>query len=48
MIQFTDHMKLKKEDHSVDTLVLRQGNKIPMGGYTGIKFGAKTEGKAIK
>ena len=27
-IQFTDHMKLKKEDHSVDTLVLlRKGNK---------------------
>jgi hypothetical protein len=35
-IQFKDHMKLKrKEDHSVDTLVLlRRGIKIPMGGDT--------------
>jgi hypothetical protein len=33
-IQFTDHMKLKeKEDQGVDTSVLlRRGNKIPMGG----------------
>jgi hypothetical protein len=32
-IQFTDQMKLKKkEDQSMDTLVLlRRGNKIPMG-----------------
>jgi hypothetical protein len=30
-IQFTDHMKLKKKDHSVDTLVLlSRGIKIPM------------------
>jgi hypothetical protein len=33
-IKFTDHMKLKKkEEQSVDMLVLlRRGNKIPMGG----------------
>jgi hypothetical protein len=44
-IQFTDHMKLKKkEDQSMDTSVLlRSGNKIPMGGDT--KCGAETEGK---
>ena len=31
-IQFTDHMKLKKDDQSVDTSVLlRRGIKIPMG-----------------
>jgi hypothetical protein len=43
-------MKLKKkEDHSVDTLVLlRRGIKIPMGGVTETKFGAETEGKAIQ
>ena len=40
-------MKLKKkEDHSVDTLVLlRRGIKIPMGGDTETKCGAKTDGK---
>ena len=48
-IQVSDHMKLKKEDHSVDTSVLlRIGNKIPMGGNTETKFAAETEGKAIK
>jgi hypothetical protein len=33
MIQFTDHMKLKKkEDHSVDaSVLLRKGSKIIMG-----------------
>jgi hypothetical protein len=43
-------MKLKKkEDHSVDTSVLlRRGNKIPMGGVTKTKCGAETEGKAIQ
>jgi hypothetical protein len=42
-------MKLKKEDHSVNTLVLlRRGIKIPMGGDTETKFGAETEGKAIQ
>ena len=47
-IQFTDHMKLKKkEDQSVNTSVLlRRGNKIPMGGDT--KCGGETEGKAIQ
>jgi hypothetical protein len=42
-------MKLKKkDDQSMDTLVLlRRGNKIPMGGVTEAKFGAETEGKAI-
>jgi hypothetical protein len=41
MIQFANHMKLKKkEDQSVETLsLLRTGNKIPMGGVTETKFG---------
>jgi hypothetical protein len=48
-IQFTDHMKLKKDSHSVDTLLfLRRGIKIPMGGNTETKFGAETEEKAIQ
>jgi hypothetical protein len=49
-IQFTDHMKLKKKgDYSVDTSVLlRRGDKIPMGGDTKTKCGAETEGKAIQ
>ena len=48
IIQLTDHMKLKKkEDQSVDaSVLLRKGNKIPMGGDT--KCGANTEGKAIQ
>ena len=38
-------MKLKKEDQSVDTLVLlSRGNKISMGGDTETKCGAETEG----
>jgi hypothetical protein len=38
-IQFTDHMKLKKEDHEMDTSVLlRRGIKIHMGGDTETKF----------
>jgi hypothetical protein len=42
-------MKLKKEDHSVDTsLLLRMGNKIPMEGVTETKFGAETEGRIIQ
>jgi hypothetical protein len=43
-------MKLKKQEgHSVYTLVLlRRGIKIPMGGDTEIKFGAKIEGKFIQ
>jgi hypothetical protein len=49
-IQFTDHLKLKKkEDESVDNSVcLRRGNKIPMGGDTDTKCGAETEEKAIQ
>jgi hypothetical protein len=42
-------MKLKKEDHSVDTLfLLRMGNKIPMEEVTETKFGAKMEGMTIQ
>jgi hypothetical protein len=43
-------MKFKnKEDQSVDTSVLlRRGNKIPMGGDTVTKCGAETEEKAIQ
>jgi hypothetical protein len=42
-------MELKKEDQSVDTLLLlRMGNKIPMDGDTETKFRAKTEGKTIQ
>jgi hypothetical protein len=38
----------KKEDQSVDTSVLlRRGNKIPMGGETETKCGAETEGMTI-
>jgi hypothetical protein len=48
-IQFIDHMKLKKEDQSVDTsALLRRGIKIPMGGDTETKCGAETERKAIQ
>jgi hypothetical protein len=49
-IQFAKHMKLKKkEDQSVDTsFLLRMGNKIPMEGVTGTKFGAETEGRTIQ
>jgi hypothetical protein len=40
-IQFSKHMKLKKNEQIVDTsLLLRMGNKIPMEGVTKIKFGA--------
>jgi hypothetical protein len=46
-IQFTNHMKLKKEDQSMDTLILlRRGSKIPMEGVT--KCGAETEGMTIQ
>jgi hypothetical protein len=48
-IQFSDHMKFKKENHIVDTSVLlRSGNKIPMEGNTEKKTGAETEGKATQ
>jgi hypothetical protein len=37
-ILFANHMTLKKEDQSVDTLILlRRGNKIPMEGVTETK-----------
>jgi hypothetical protein len=42
-------MKLKKEDQSVDTLLLlRMENKILMEGVTETKFGARTKGKTIQ
>jgi hypothetical protein len=49
-IQFTKHMKLKKEkDQSVDTsYLLRMGNKIPMEGVTGTKFRAEKEKRTIQ
>jgi len=48
-IQFPDHMKLKKKDQNVDaSVLLRRGNKILMGGNTGTKSGAETEGKTIQ
>jgi hypothetical protein len=38
-----DDMKPKKEDQSMDALVLlRRGNKIPMGGNTETTCGAET------
>jgi hypothetical protein len=45
MIQFTDNMKLKKEDQSVDVLFHRRGgNKILMGGRGYKETGRKREG----
>jgi hypothetical protein len=42
-------MKLKKkEEQSVDTSLLRMGNKIPMEGVTETKFRAKMEGRTIQ
>jgi hypothetical protein len=42
-------MKLKKEDQSVDTLLLlRRGNKIPMEGVTETKLRAENEGMTIQ
>ena len=42
-------MKLKKEDHNVDTLVLlRKENKILTGGNMETKCGEETEGKIIQ
>jgi hypothetical protein len=43
-------MKLKKKkDQSVDaSILLRRGNKIPMGGITETKCGAESEGKTIQ
>jgi hypothetical protein len=48
-IQFAKHLKLKKEDQSVDTsFFFRMGNKIPTEGVTETKFGAETEGRTIQ
>jgi hypothetical protein len=49
-IKFIDQMKLKKkEDQNMDTLVLlREVNKIPMGGGTETICGAETKGKTIQ
>ena len=48
-IQFTDYMKLKTKDQSMDaSVLLRSGNKILKGGNTETKCGAETEGKAIQ
>jgi hypothetical protein len=45
-IQFTDHMKLKKEDQSMDaSALLRRGNKIIKGGNIETKCGAEVEKK---
>jgi hypothetical protein len=42
-------MKLKKEEQSVDTLVLlERANKMPMGGITETKCGAESKGKAVQ
>jgi hypothetical protein len=42
-------MKLKKkEDQSMDTFLLRMGNKIPMEGVTETKFGAEVEERTIQ
>jgi hypothetical protein len=48
-IQFTDYMKLKMEDQSVDaSVLLRRRNKILTGGNMETKCGVETEGKAIQ
>jgi hypothetical protein len=40
--------KNPKEDQSVDiSILLRRGNKLPMGGDTETKCGAETEGMTI-
>jgi hypothetical protein len=42
-------MKLKKEEQSVDILILlRRGNKIPMEGIIETKCGAETERMTIQ
>jgi hypothetical protein len=42
-------MKLKKEDQSLDTLILlRRGNKIPMEEVTETEFRAETKGRSIQ
>jgi hypothetical protein len=43
-IQFAKNMRLKKEDQSVDILLLlRRGNKLPIEGIAETKFRAETE-----
>ena len=46
----TDQMTIKKkEEQSMDApVLLRRGNKIPMGGDSETKCGAETEGKTIQ
>ena len=47
-IRFAKHMKLKKEDQSMDTSpLLRIGNKTPMEGVTETKFVAEMKGWTI-
>jgi hypothetical protein len=47
-IQFAKHMKLKKEDQSMDTsFLLRMGIKI-LTGVTETNFGADMEGRNIQ
>ena len=42
-------MKLEKKEHqTMDILILRMGNKIPMEGVTETKCGAETEGMTIQ
>jgi hypothetical protein len=41
-------MKLKKEDQNMDTpVLLRRGNKMPMGGDIVTKYGVEPEGKTV-
>jgi len=48
-IQFTEHMKLTKEDQNVNaSVLLSRGNKIFRGGNTGTNNRAETQGKAIQ
>jgi hypothetical protein len=43
-IRFTNHMKLKKEDHGVDSSILEGGrDETPMEGVTETKCGVETE-----
>ena len=48
-MQFTNLMKLKKEDQSEDTsILLKRGNNIPMEGVTETKCGIETEEMMIQ
>ena len=47
-IQFTNHIKLKMEDKSVDaSVLLRRGNESPMQGVTETKFEVESKGWTI-